>query len=138
MNIFFCLVDYIEIYKFARLAFVLRNIIVGHNIAAVRRKLLSRKFGLVVRHVKAFPALALPHLEKHFCKSKCRRAFYHNARVLPMPQLIADVYIFIGKVYTSRERGFSVYNQNLSVVAVILKRRQKRRERAEHAAFYSH
>ena len=62
----------------------------------------------------------IPHLQKHQRKALHSLAFEHYRGVLPVPETVDAVYVFVCEVYAAVECDLAVDDEYLSVVTVVV------------------
>ena len=115
-------VQKVHIHPLADLVAVQRAVSIGDDESRLRRP--GHCAGKVRRKVRCF-FIQAPDLQEHQRKAPHRVAPEHNGRVLPIAKAGDMVDVFIGQVDAAIEGDLPVDDQNFSVIAVIIMRRDK-------------
>ena len=118
MYIILCRIQDIHVHLFSHsLAAIWAGTIGDHKTVIGHRKFSGRPVPLII--FRSF-LRNIPHFQEHVGKAFHSLPFDHHRRILPVAEPELSVNIFICQVRSSSKGGFSVDDQYLSVVSVII------------------
>ena len=124
-------VEHIHVHHFAHPLTVQRAVPVGHHKAL---GVCCRRDGIGQELLKLRLAQDAPHLQEQRRHGAHTFAFQHQGRVLPAAILFYVVDVLICQIHAAGKAHLAINDQNFAVVAVVVVRGNKGRDRREHLA----
>ena len=120
IDIFTRAIENIEKNALGDILFIYRVVGEG-NAVALSRRIVGKSRKILFRIVVGIftPAREIPHFQKHLGEALDTAACNLYGGILPVTVRMRLVYVFVGDVYASGEGDLAVYDDYLSVIAII-------------------